>query len=311
MNAGASARDPGPDRRETRASSALRAVEAPATRHPTALRIILGTHLRRLREAAKVTPEVAGEAIRGSQAKISRMELGRVGFKARDVLDLLNLYGVTEPDEHRRWLDLVRQANSPGWWQSYNDVLPGWFETYLRLEQAASVIRTYEVQFVPGLLQSEDYARSVISHGDSRDPAVIDRRVHVRIERQKMFGEPDSPTLWAVLDEAALRRRYGSRAVQRGQIEHLLALSELRTVSLQVLPFERGGHAAAGGPFSLLRFAEPELPDIVYLEQLTSSVYLDKRDEVEAYTMIMDRTSMNAETPIETRDFLTRLRHEI
>ena len=142
---------------------------------PTVLRIVIGTQLRRLREARGITRETAGETIRASHAKISRLELGRVGFKVRDVADLLDLYEVTEPDEREAFLGLVRQANTPGWWHQYSDVLPGWFEMYVRLEQAASVIRSYQVQFVPGLFQTEEYARAVISC--DAPGAGVDRRV--------------------------------------------------------------------------------------------------------------------------------------
>jgi transcriptional regulator with XRE-family HTH domain len=279
---------------------------------PTVLRIVLGTQLRRLREASGITREAAGEAIRASHAKISRLELGRVGIKERDIEDLLVLYGVTDPAELQEYLSLVRRANAPGWWQQYSDLLPSWFEMYLRLEQAAAFIRTYQVQFIPGLLQTEEYARSVILVGHRNESAEeIDRRVYLRISRQKMLTEPGSPKLWAAVDEAALSRPFGSPNVMRSQLQRLLEMSELPNVILQVLPFHRGAHAAAGGPFTILRFAEPDLPDIVYLEQLTSAVYLDKRSDVEDYVMIMERVSVQAETPAQSRATLQRLLMEI
>jgi transcriptional regulator with XRE-family HTH domain len=266
--------------------------------NPTALRIILGTQLRRLRESVGITPQEAGNAIRASHAKISRLELGRVGLKERDVADLLALYGVTDPDEQHRWIDLVRRANTPGWWQSYSDILPSWFETYLRLEQAARVIRTYQVQLVPGLLQSEPYARAVIAHaGAGDDSHELERRVHVRMTRQKLLAEPDSPAVWAVVEEAALRRLSDTPGLLRSQVEHLLELSALPSVTVQVMPLQAQGHPGAGGPFTVLRFAEDDLPDVVYLEQLTSSLYLDKRVDVESYIQVMDRICVQAETP--------------
>jgi transcriptional regulator with XRE-family HTH domain len=277
---------------------------------PTVLRIVIGTQLRRLREANGITRETAGDAIRASHAKISRLELGRVGFKERDVADLLELYGVVAGAEREAFLDLVRRANMPGWWHRYSDVLPGWFEMYVRLEQAASVIRSYQVQFVPGLFQTEEYARAVIGSdviGESVDE--IERRVHLRMTRQKLLAEPHAPTFWAILDEAALRRPYGSPRVMREQLEHLVELGDLPNVTLQVLPFEQGSHAVAG-PFTVLRFAEPDLPDIVYLEQLTSAVYLDKRPDVEDYVMIMERITVQAETPAQSRATLRRLLKE-
>jgi hypothetical protein len=265
---------------------------------PTALRIILGTQLRRLRESVGITPQTAGNAIRASHAKISRLELGRVGLKERDVVDLLRLYGVTDGEEQERWVALVRRANTPGWWQTYSDILPSWFETYLRLEQAARVIRTYQVQLVPGLLQSEPYVRAVTALADARgDADELERRVHVRMTRQKLLAEPDSPTVWAVVEEAALRRLADTPSLLRSQVGHLLELSALPTVTVQVMPLRARGHPAAGGPFTILRFAEEDLPDVVYLEQLTSSLYLDKRSDVERHIQVMDRICVLAETP--------------
>jgi transcriptional regulator with XRE-family HTH domain len=282
----------------------------PETGHesgPTVLRIVLGTQLRRLREASGISREAAGDAIRASHAKISRLELGRVGIKERDIEDLLTLYGVTDPAERLEYLSLVRRANAPGWWQQYGDLLPSWFEMYLRLEQAAAFIRTYQVQFIPGLLQTEEYARSVILVGHRSESAEeIDRRVYLRISRQKMLTEPGSPKLWAVVDEAALSRPFGSPDVMRSQLQRLLEMSDLPNVILQVLPFHLGAHAAAGGPFTILRFAEPDLPDIVYLEQLTSAVYLDKRPDVENYLAVMEQVTVQAETPARSKDLLLK-----
>jgi len=168
------------------------------------------------------------------------------------------------------------------------------------------------VQFVPGLMQNEDYAREVIKHGQrNRSDYEVDRRVQLRMDRQKILHEPDAPHLWAVIDEAALTRPFGPPNVMRSQIKHLLEVSEAPNIDVQVLPFRSGAHAAAGGSFTILRFAEPDLPDIVYLEQLTSAVYLDKRSDVEDYVMIMERISVQAETPAESRSWLRRLLKEI
>jgi transcriptional regulator with XRE-family HTH domain len=278
---------------------------------PTVLRIVIGTQLRRLREAHGITREAAGDAIRASHAKISRLELGRVGFKERDVTDLLDLYGVVDRDEREAFLRLVKQANTPGWWHRYSDVLPGWFEMYVRLEQAASVIRSYQVQFVPGLFQTEEYARAVITsdaRSESRDE--VERLVHLRMTRQKLLTEPHAPTFWAILDEAALRRPYGSGHVLRAQLEHLVALGELPNVTLQVLRFDDAASAATG-PCTVLRFAEPDLPDIVYIEQLTSAVYLDKQADVEHYRAAMDRIAVSAASPRESAALLTRLARDL
>jgi transcriptional regulator with XRE-family HTH domain len=273
---------------------------------PTVLRILLGTQLRRLRTEKGISREDAGYSIRASHAKISRLELGQVSFKQRDVADLLTLYGVTDPVERQPLLDLAKQANAPGWWHKYTDVLPTWFEVYIGLEGAASSIRTYENQFVPGLLQTPDYARAVIELAHERAArAEMDRRVAVRTMRQKRLES--GLKLWAVIDEAVVRRTLGGPDTMRAQIAHLLEITGSRNVTVQIMPFDRGGHAAAGGPFSILRFPEPELPDVVYMEQLTSALYLDKPADSDHYMEVMDRLSIQAETPKETRRFLERL----
>jgi Domain of unknown function (DUF5753)/Helix-turn-helix domain len=275
---------------------------------PTVLRMLLGAHLRRLREAQGVSREDAGWEIRASESKISRMELGRVSFKERDVEDLLTLYGQVDTDERERLLALARQANTPGWWHRYGDVLPNWFQSYLGLEAAASLIRTYEVQFVPGLLQTADYARSVVLLGHGRAKSEeIDRRVDLRMRRQKILDRADPVQVWAVIDEAVLRRPVGSRATMRGQIQALIDATQRTSVHLQVLPFQVGGHSAAGGAFSILRFPDQELPDIVYVEQLSSALYLDKRDDVELYVDAMERLCVEADQPERAPDTLRRI----
>ncbi|MFN2495868.1 MAG: helix-turn-helix domain-containing protein [Pseudonocardiaceae bacterium] len=275
------------------------------------LRIALGTQLRRLREAKGITREAAGHAIRGSHAKISRVELGRVGFKQRDVADLLTLYGVTDESERAAFLRLAAQANEPGWWHQYSDLLPHWFEMYLGLEQASSVIRTYEAHLVPGLLQTEDCARAVIRLGHPNGSTEeIERRVALRLRRQKILTQPGAPHLWAVIDEAALWR-LGARSSMRAQIQQLIEMAERPNITLQAVPFYSGAHPAAGGPFTILRFANPDLPDIVYLEQLTSALYLDKSQDVNHYLMVMNRLCVQAKSPSETSGFLGKVIKEI
>jgi hypothetical protein len=274
--------------------------------------MLLGAHLRRLREAQGVSREDAGWEIRSSESKISRMELGRVSFKERDVADLLTLYGLDDEEERERLLTLAREANTPGWWHRFGDVLPNWFQSYLGLEAAASLIRTYEVQFVPGLLQTEDYAREVVRLGHGKATGEeLDRRVGVRITRQQLLSRPNPAQLWAVIDEAVLRRPIGGTKVMRAQIEALIAATELPNVRLQVIGFHVGGHAAAGGAFSILRFPDPELPDVVYIEQLTSALYLDKRDDVDLYAEAMEVLCVEADPPARTPDILTRILHDL
>jgi transcriptional regulator with XRE-family HTH domain len=275
---------------------------------PTALRIALGGQLRKRREASNITTEQAAEAIRATHSKISRLERGRSGAKHRDIADLLTLYGVTDEAEREELLTLARQANTPGWWQQYSDVLPKWFELYVGLEKAASIIRTYEIQFVHGLMQTEDYARAVILISHAHAPAEeVDRRVSLRMTRQRLLTQPDAPELWAVLDEAALRRPPAGSNVMRAQLEHLLRLTELPNVTLQIVPFDAGPHAAAGGPFTILRFPEPDLPDVVYLEQLNSAIYVDQPDDVIDYVTVMDRLCVQANPGAASKDMLHTL----
>jgi transcriptional regulator with XRE-family HTH domain len=273
--------------------------------------MLLGTQLRSFREAAGITPERAGYAIRASRSKISRLENGRVKLKSRDVTDLLTLYGVTDEGARSKFLALAGQSNSPDWWTKYSDILPDWFETYLGLEAAASTIRTFEVQFVPGLFQTEDYARAVTRFGrKSAPPEEVERRVALRLKRQDLLSRPNPPTIWSVMDEAVLRRPVGGCAVMRAQFQHLIEMAELPHVSLQVVPFANGGHAAESGSFTVLRFEERDLPDVVYLEQLTGAVYLDQRADVEQYLEVVDELSSAAPTPAETVRFIDQVARE-
>jgi transcriptional regulator with XRE-family HTH domain len=275
---------------------------------PTVRRILLGSQLRRLREAKGISREEAGYHIRGSESKISRLELGRVSFKERDVEDLLTLYGVTDEAERAPFLAMVREANQQGWWQSFSEVLPNWFQPYIGLEESASLIRTYELQFIPGLLQTEDYARAVIAQGNRGMPRdAIDARVNVRMSRQKLLTRSDAPRLWVVIDEAALRRPIGGTKTMKAQIEHLLEQMNQPSLTLQVMPFDFGGHAAEGGAFSILRFPEADIPDVVYIEVLGGANYLDKREDVDRYMEAMDRLCVDSTTPVRTADVLRKI----
>jgi len=273
--------------------------------------MLLGAQLRRLREAAGISAEKAGYSIRGSRSKISRMETGRVGLKVRDVEDLLTLYGVTDERERAKVITLARRSREPEWWTQYNDILPDWFETYLGLESAATSIRTFEMQFVPGLLQTEGYARAVTTLGhQTASPDEIERRVGLRLGRQELLSRTQPPRIWAVMDEAVLRRPIGGSQVMRAQLRRLTEAALLPHVTLQVVPFARGGHAGASGSFSILRFEERDLPDVVYIEQLTSAVYLDQRADVEHYLEVVDQLSGEALTPTETMRFIEQVARE-
>ena len=275
------------------------------------LRMLLGSQLRRLREAAEITADQAGYEIRASRSKISRMETGRVGFKTRDVTDLLTMYGVTDEQARLRFLHLARQSSQPDWWTQYGDILPDWFENYLGLESAATTIRTFEIQFAPGLFQTEEYARAVTRLGHQSAPeAEIERRVGLRIKRQDLLTRANPPRLWAVMDEAVLRRPVGGLGVMRAQLRHLVEASAMPNVTLQVIPFALGGHAGASGSFTVLRFEEQYLPDVVYIEQLTGAVYLEQRSDMEHYLEVMDQLSGEALTPAATTRFIEEVAKE-
>ena len=279
---------------------------------PTVQRMLVGAKLRRLRTDLGLSREEAAEAIRASEWKIHRLENGQVGFKERDVIDLLRLYEVTDPDDVAAFLLLIREANTPGWWQHYGDVLPQWFRTYVDLESAAALIRTYEGQFIPGLLQTDDYMRAVVQGAHLNESSEeLGRRVRLRMARQTLLTREHPPRLWAVVDEAALRRPVGGPEVMRGQLERLIDASKLPNVTLQVLPFAVGAHSGMPGAFSILRFADPELPDVVYLEHLTNAVYLDKRDEVERYLDVMESLCDDSEHPGRTVELLERILDEV
>ena len=278
---------------------------------PTVPRLLVGIQLHRFREAAGITPDQAAYEIRASRSKISRMENGLVRFKERDVTDLLTLYGITDEQTRSSLVALTRQANTPGWWSKYGDIMADWFEAYLGLETAASVIRTFELQFVHGLFQTEDYARAVTMLGHTSAPAdEIERRVSLRLKRQDLLNGPTPPQVWSVLDEGALRRPVGGPAVMRAQLERLVEMSKLRHVTIQVAPFSTGGHAAAGGSFTVLRFSEPEVPDVVYIEQLTSALYLDKHEDVDDYMEVMNNLSTEALTPASSARFVAEIIRE-
>jgi transcriptional regulator with XRE-family HTH domain len=263
-------------------------------------RILLGSLLRRLREQKNISMREAGYHIRATESKISRLETGKVSFKERDVEDLLTFYGVTENKEREQVLDLVREANTLGWWHSFGEVLPSWFEAYVGLESAASVVRSYEVQFIPGLLQCPEYVDAVVSANRTQSAAEIKRRVELRQRRQAALERPDAPILWVVLDEASLRRPIGGNEVMKAQIRYLIEQASRPNVTIQLLPYSVGAHAAEGGAFTLLRFAEADLPDVVYLEHLTGAQYIERPEDVEQYARAMDRISVDALHPEAT-----------
>jgi transcriptional regulator with XRE-family HTH domain len=285
------------------------ATSTAANTGPTVLRRLLGAQLKRLREASGISREEAGYAIRASGSKISRYELGRAGARERDVADLLTLYGVEDENQRQKLLELARRANTPGWWHDYSDILPDWFGTYIGLEMIATQMWVYEVQFVPELLRTEDYLRALaVTPRDQEEVATeeIERRVRLGMARKdKFFDRSNATNLRVVLDEAVLRRQVGGPAVMHDQLKHLAEIAEQPNITVQVLSAQAA--FAGQGSFSILLFSESELPDIVYIEQLTSALYLDKPEDVNVYRRLIQQLSTQALTPQKTTQFLRKL----
>jgi hypothetical protein len=276
-------------------------------RGPTVVRIMLGTQLRRLRQASGVTTESAGHAIRASWTKIRGMERGRGVVNERDVADLLTLYGITDHGQRGKFLALARQANAAEWAHCYRDLLPSWGESYLGLERASSVIRVYQPQLVPDLLQTEEVAHGVLRLLHPRESVLdIERRVALQMTRQEILTRPGAPHLWAVIDQAALWRLGGFSALC-AQIRHLITMAELSHVRLQVLPVYPGEYVAIGGPLTILRFAEPEVPDIAHLQRKTTALYLDRDEDVQPYRALLDHVCVLAVSPGRTMEYLSAI----
>lgn len=268
---------------------------------PTVRRRRLGAELRRLREAAGVTTDQARTRLACSPSKISRIELGRSPTTTRDVADLLELYRVTDPTTITALTALAQQSNQRGWWQSYGDLLPDWADGYIGLETEASAITTYETQLVPGLLQTPSYAAAVLAAGiPPRPETALEQQVQLRTHRQRILtrDQPPAPAVWAILDEAVLRRTVGGVEVLRGQLLHLLDQARLPALTLQVLPFGAGAHPALGTAFTILRFdAGAGDEDVVYLEALDSALYIERPADVRRYLARMDHIRATALPP--------------
>ncbi|MGW0776424.1 helix-turn-helix domain-containing protein [Streptomyces sp. NPDC002835] len=279
---------------------------------PTVGQVVLGKRLQDLRERAGMKREEAAQVLRVAPGTIRRMETAEVALKIPYVQLLLGAYGIGD-EEARGFVELAEEANKPGWWQRFHDVLPHWFSMYVSLEGAASLIRAYEPQFVPGLLQTEDYARAIMFGGaiGHTEPEDVERHVALRMQRQSLLTRPDAPRLWAVMDETVLRRPVGAPGVLKGQVEKLLEAARLPNVTLQLAEFASGHHPGTYGPFVLFRFAVPELPDMVYSEYLTGAVYLDARPEVATHLEVMDRMAAQAASAQRTREILDDLRKEL
>ncbi|MFJ5916367.1 helix-turn-helix domain-containing protein [Streptomyces ardesiacus] len=277
---------------------------------PTVGQVVLGRRLQELRETAGLKREEAAKVLRVAPATVRRMETAEVALKIPYVQILLTAYGVAA-DEVAAFVALAEEANRPGWWQRYHDVLPDWFSLYVSLEGAARIIRSYEPHFVPGLLQTEEYARSVLESGTIGNVGgdAVERHVSLRMERQRLLERPDPPHLWVVMDETVLKRPVSIHGrVMREQLDKLLEFAARDRVTLQVAEFEDGPHPGTYAPFTLFRFAEPELPDMVFTEYLTGALYLDSRAEVSAHLEVLDHMTARAASTQRTEKILRAYR---
>ncbi|MEU6339732.1 helix-turn-helix transcriptional regulator [Streptomyces sp. NPDC046977] len=283
--------------------------EARSSSAPTVLRVVLGKRLQDLREKAGVSYEDAAGALDVTHATIRRIEKAEVGLRIPYVEKLLQTYGVTDQAEIANFLDLAREANRPGWWHRFRDVLPEWFSAFVSLEGEAELIRAYEPHYVPGLLQTPQYAEAVLRAGRPHaSQEEIERGVALRMERQALLSREQPPLLWVVIDETVLRRPIGGPEVMRDQVDRLIEACAMPQVRLQVMPFASGPHPAMYGPFHIFRFPLPELPDIAYVESLIGAVYLDDREDVSQFREALDRMSAQALPAEPTRDFLRDVR---
>ncbi|QLE74774.1 helix-turn-helix domain-containing protein [Streptomyces rectiverticillatus] len=279
---------------------------------PTVLRVVLGKRLHDLREKAGLSYEQAGRALDVTHATVRRMEKAEVGLKLPYVEKLLRVYGVSDAEEVEGFLALAREANRPGWWHRFRDVLPEWFSAFVSLEGEANLIRAYEPHYVPGLLQTERYARAVLRAGMPHAPeADVERAVAVRRERQSLLTREGAPLLWAVIDETVLRRPIGGPDIMREQVARLAEATAMPNVRLQIMPFAAGPHPAMYGPFHIFRFPLPELPDIAYAENLVGASYFDQRDDVSAFLEALDRMCAQAAPAHTTEAILGGIRKEI
>ncbi|MFE2725689.1 helix-turn-helix domain-containing protein [Kitasatospora sp. NPDC059327] len=277
---------------------------------PTVLRRRLGSELRRLRERTGLQAKSAADTLRFSATKISRIESGRTTLKESDVRALLALYGVTDESELRQFISLTRRSTQRGWWHDYGDTLPDWFQTYVGMESDAERIRAYETELVPGIFQTVDYARATFRtslsgrHADIEP--IVDRRAELRMQRQEVFARPTPPTVWVVLNEAVLRRSVGGPRVMREQVAHLIRLAQRPTVRIQLLPFSAGAHPAMSMAFHILSFAD--VPGrIVYVEALTSSLYLEREPDVARHEFVFEQLAESALSPEDSLSWMSEL----
>ncbi len=269
----------------------------------------LATELRKLREAANLTIEQAATDVRLSKSTLSRIETGKVGVQPRNVVALLKLYGVADTDA-AGLVQLARDARQHGWWYDYSGTMPKWFAGYVAFEDEATEIKLYDIQLVNGMFQTPDYARAMIcAHFPEERPEKIEERVELRMARQKILERPKPPRVWLVIDEAALSRPIGGPAVMAAQLERLAEASQLPTVTIQVLPFSQGAHAGMGVGFTIMEFAGSSDPSVVYLENLSGALFLDRHYHVGTHSLAFDHLRAAALSPADTVTLL-RVRAE-
>lgn len=275
---------------------------------PTLLKMLVGVQLAGFREDAGLAQDQAARAVGFSAAKLSRIESGkgRRPPTENDVRALLRLYG-TDDYEASVLLKLLQRAGEPGWWQRYDKrLMPEWFDRLVGLQEAAATIRTFEIQYVPGLLQTPAYTKAVVERGLPNAPAgEVERRVELRRHRARLLFRPDAPQLWAVIDESVLLRVLGSTEVMREQLAHLVEMAERPNVTLQIVPLNVTNASAPAIPVTYLRFGGLDLPDVVYLEHIKSANFLEDLDETEEYRIALDRL---ADEALKPRDSLELLR---
>jgi transcriptional regulator with XRE-family HTH domain len=274
---------------------------------PTARRRRLATALRQLREDHGLNCTEAGKSVGWSESKISRIETGRVKIAQPDLEILLDLYDVTG-DTRVSLLTLARQATHRGWWRSYSDALPSWFENYVGLENGAKSLFTYQNQLVHGLMQTEEYATAIFAaHQPPLSTDEVERRLAARATRQALLTAASPLYVWAVLDEAVLRRRVAGPGTMRAQLHRLLEIAALPNVTVQVMPFDEGAHASMGTSFELLQFPEQGATAIIYIEGLTSSQYLETSADIERYTLTFDHLRASAFAPERSVEFIAQV----
>ncbi len=282
------------------------------TTGPTVRRRRLGTELRNLRESNGYKLEEVAAQLGVAPSTLSRIETGKAPTKSAYLNQLLEMYGVVEPGQRQVLVDMAREGHRKGWWAAYDDVLPSGFDIYVGLEAETAAVRSYEIAVVPGLLQTPDYARAVLRemfprHGSEQ----IERLVDLRMERQRRLDDTPALEVWAILDEAVIRRPVGGKQVMRGQLDRMLELARRPGITLQVLPFDCGAHAGHGGPFSILEFPSRTDAEVAYVESAAGVLYLEKEREVRARVEAFDRLRAAALAPAASVDLIAQAAQEI